>query len=75
MKLFAKKTKWIPLAQFNFASNDFIVIARQNTKTGMLYFKTVRVNKNGLTGDLVNSCLPHNLIDVKEQWGILTSQK
>lgn len=63
-RIFEKKTKWIPLATYNFAGKDFIVMIRKGKATGMLYFKTKEVTP------IMESS--HNfrqdLFDVKEQF-------
>lgn len=41
--MFKKLTKWEVFAKYNYASNDYIVMARKNTKNGMIYFKTIKV--------------------------------
>jgi hypothetical protein len=64
-----KKTKWIPFGNYIYAGNDYIVFVRKNLKTGMLYFKTKRVQLRFSTREL----MPFKLIDVEKQWQIITS--
>lgn len=68
MRLFNKNlTSWIPLGSMSFQQNDFIVFVRGNKKTGMLYFKTKKVN-GAWYQTLVDNILPNSLIDVTKQW-------
>lgn len=66
INLFNKnKTKWQILANYEYASVDYIVFTRADKKTGLLDFKVKRVHKNAMW---TKSVLPFNLIDIKEQW-------
>lgn len=61
-----KKTKWIPIGRWTWDGNEYVVMARRNLKTGMLYFKSVRVN-NHLLG-YCSPVLSIDLIDTKKAW-------
>lgn len=37
--LFEKKTKWIPLHEYNHDGTDYIILMRRGVKSGMIYFK------------------------------------
>ncbi len=41
--MFKKLTKWEVFAKYNYNSNDYIVMVRKNKKSGMMYFKTIKV--------------------------------
>lgn len=71
----SKKTKWIPLGNFSFGGKDYITFTRKNLKSGMLYFKTKRVNTWFGFFPLVNSVIPRNLIDVKSAWEQITNER
>ena len=62
------RTKWIPFGHYVFDNSDYIVLARKNTSTGMLYFKTIRASSTVLT----RLYFPNNIIDTLEQWNLLT---
>lgn len=66
-----RKTKWIPFGSYSFADNDYIVFARKNLKSGMLYFKVKKVTRSIYSSNF----LPYDLIDVKEQWKIINDEK
>lgn len=70
VKIMFKKhyTKWKPLGKFTFSGKEYITLIRKNRKTGMLKFKTIRVN--GFFGAMgyVNTFLPSNLIDTQKAW-------
>jgi hypothetical protein len=36
-------TKWIPLGTYRYGYTDYITMVRKNIKTGMLYFKTIKI--------------------------------
>lgn len=61
---------WIPLGNYHYVS-DYMVLVSKNLKTGMLKFKTLKVQ----SGDHGRSILPHDLIDVREQWDKITNLK
>ena len=68
-KLLKKRwTKWLPLGNFNYAGVDFIVFVKANRKTGMMRFKTVRVNSRNRFSNNVHQILPADLISVRKQW-------
>lgn len=64
-------TKWIPLGRMDFGGKDYVTLVRKNRKTGMLKFKTLRVNGWRLGGS-VYSFLPSDLIDTNEAWKQIT---
>ncbi len=66
-------TKWIPLGNYSHSETDYITFARKNIKTGMMYFKTKRVNGSLISFD--NRVLISGLIDVAEQWSKLIKLK
>lgn len=68
------RTKWIPLGMFSFSGYDYVTFIRKNLKTGMLYFKTKRVNRHFLAVNCVNNVLPHNLINTQKVWDDITKQ-
>jgi hypothetical protein len=70
--MFNKKfTKWIPLGNYSWGGdNDYIVFARKNKKTGMIDFKTKRVQ--GFWSNK-NPFIPCDLIDVKAAWDNILS--
>jgi len=71
MNLFKSNwTKWIPLGTFVWDHPQYVVFMRGNKKTGMVQFKTKRVNKLGIS-DCVRPILPANLIDPTTQWNEL----
>lgn len=63
--MFRKYTKWIPLGEFTFSNKQYVVMVRGNKKTGMLYFKSCRVNKS-----FYDLCYPVGKlpVDVSAQW-------
>lgn len=65
-------TKWMPLGNYSFDDVDRIVFVKKNLKTGIMKFKTLRVN--GLFGSCVNRILPNDLIDTKESWKEITKK-
>lgn len=72
MKLFKNNwTKWLPLGTFIWDYPQYIVFVRANKRTGMMQFKTKRVNP--LIGGLVRPILPSTLIDPTTQWNELQS--
>lgn len=73
MKLFKSKfTKWIPLGNHEYAGVDYITFVRKNIKTGMMEFKTKRVNTNNPFDTSVHSVLNKSLINVSEAWNKIT---
>lgn len=74
MNLFKNNwTKWIPLGTFIWDNPQYIVLVRGNKKTGMLQFKTKRVNPLGIS-DCVRPILPQALIDPTTQWNEILKQ-
>ena len=73
---FSKKrfTKWVALGSYNFAGTDFVTFCRKNTKSGMMQFKTKRVNGWIGTGICRNSFLPPTLIDTQRVWNEITTE-
>ena len=65
-------TKWIPLGNYTFSDDDYIVMARKNVKTGMLYFKTINAHGSRC---LTKSIFPIGLIDVNDAWQQLTKEQ
>lgn len=77
MKIFKTKskwTKWIPLGNFSYAGTDYITFVKKNKVTGMLKFKTKKVN--GFFGSMggVHPILPAKLIDTKKAWDEITEK-
>ena len=72
--MFSKRlTKWIPLGQFTHDDCDYIVFVRGSKKTGMLYFKTKRLNiKWGWF--FPQSILTTKIIDISTQWNEILNQ-
>ena len=71
--MFNKKvTKWIPLGKWAWDGNEYVVMARRNLKTGMLRFKSKRVNKHLLGYN--HPVLPTDIIDVRKAWEELVSK-
>jgi len=68
------KTKWIPLGNFEFGGRDYIVFVRKNKRTGMLKFRTKRVNFNWWSSKTVYNILTDDLIDVQKQWDAITEE-
>lgn len=58
-------TKWMPLGNYQFGDNDYIVFAKKNTKTGMMRFKTKTVTTHFMCA---NNILPKGIINVGDQW-------
>lgn len=73
---FSKKrfTKWVALGSYNFGGTDFVTFCRKNTKSGMMQFKTKRVNGWIGTGICRNSFLPPTLIDTQRVWNEITTE-
>ena len=61
-------TKWIPLGNYCFADNDFIVFVKKNKRTGLMKFKTKRVCGRSIVDTFTNLILPSGLIDVQKAW-------
>lgn len=63
-------TKWIPLGAYTWAGNiDYIVFVRKNTRTGMMQFKTKRVQAWWANKA---SFFP-GIIDTQKAWDEITS--
>lgn len=68
--MFRKRyTDWIPLGVNTFGDTHHVIMVRRNLKTGMMKFKSKRVQ--GFHHH--KSFLPHNLIDVQKQWDLITT--
>jgi hypothetical protein len=66
-----KYTQWTALGCFSHGGVDFIVLIRKNNRTGMLFFKTKRVNKTFFS--MSSECvLPAGMINTQEVWDELT---
>lgn len=65
-------TKWIPLGSFSFQSKDYITYVKKNLKTGMMKFKTKRVNTFLFDSGCVDNVFTHNSINVQEAWEEIT---
>lgn len=73
MIIFKKRyTKWVPLGNFDYGGYDYITFARRHLKSGMLYFKTKRVNGRADINH-VNSVLPFSLINTQDAWDKITA--
>lgn len=70
-----KYTKWIPLGNFSHDSCDYMTFVRKNLITGMLGFKTKKVNGWLTDFSCVSRVLPNNLIDTKKAWGEIQNAK
>lgn len=44
--IFNNYTKWLPVASYYFSAVNYIVMARVNKKTGMMYFRTKVITGN-----------------------------
>ncbi|KKN74636.1 hypothetical protein LCGC14_0388380 [marine sediment metagenome] len=64
------KTKWIQLGNYSYAGCDYVVFVRGDKKTGLLDFKTKKI-QNWVYGSY--SILSTDLIDVKKQWEEITN--
>lgn len=72
--LFKNRTSWIPLGSFVSDNQEFVVFARKNFPSGMIDFKTKRVNRRGIFNTYdVYPILPPNIIDVAKQWDLITN--
>lgn len=60
-------TKWTPFGNYSHGSDNYIVLARKNTKTGMIYFKVKNINRFKYS----NIFVPNDLIDVKKAFKYL----
>jgi hypothetical protein len=58
-----RKAQWIPLDTYVDGGTNFIVMARKNTRTGMLYFRVKR-----MTRKFHYVHLPSVGLDIKEQF-------
>lgn len=47
------KTAWVPLTTYRFGDATRIVLFRKNFRTGMLYFKTKKINGTNCTKHLL----------------------
>jgi len=63
-----KYTKWYPLGNFSYGGKEYITLVKKNKKTGMLKFKTKRVNGWFFDAGYTHTFLPSNLIDVQKSW-------
>ncbi len=45
--MFRKLGKWRVFGFYNTQLNDYVIMIRKNEKTGMLYFKTIKVAHTG----------------------------
>jgi CRISPR/Cas system-associated endoribonuclease Cas2 len=71
MKLFKTNyTKWIPFGINSHAHQHYIVFVRKNKKTGMLQFKSKRIQTSFYYGYFV----PNDLIDVRDSWNKIISE-
>ena len=70
MKLFKSNyTNWIPFGVYDYGSQHYMVFIRKNKKTGMLHFRTKKVQRSFWVGNF----LPTDLINVKEQWDLINN--
>ena len=73
--MFKKKyTKWQPLGNYEWDGTDRIVFVKKNLKTGMMKFKTRKVNSYLGAMSCLNPILPSALIDVKKAWEEIVSK-
>jgi hypothetical protein len=64
------KTKWIPLCSYVSGYDNYIVLARKNLKTGMIYFKTKRINSR-----FADSCGSAAInLDINKQFNLLITE-
>ena len=68
-----RKTEWIPFGTYRYAYTDYIVFARKNLKTGMIYFKT-KIATGAFTV-YRDHYIPTDLIDTKAAWDKIISLK
>lgn len=61
--MFGKFTKWIPLSEYNFGETEYLILARRNIKSGMIYFKVKHV-----AGRMNGVRLAPWGLDIKEQF-------
>lgn len=66
----SKYTQWIPFGNHTHGYQHYITFVRKNLKSGMLEFKTKKVQTSFYYGTF----LPQNLIDVKKQWDDIISK-
>ena len=67
-----KYTKWIPLSSYGFSGNEFIVLARVNKNTGMMYFKTKKLIGFGIVSCTSNGSIGlSKVLKIEEQWAAL----
>lgn len=67
--MFGKKTKWIPLSEYNHNGIEYLILMRKNIRTGMIYFKVKHIA--GFTNYVRLSPLG---LDVKEQFNKLMNE-
>jgi len=60
--------KWEPLSYYTYSDAEYIVMARRNRKSGLIKFKSIRVNGNNSLVNESKISLPRTLIDSKKQW-------
>lgn len=71
--IFEGKTKWITFTTYNQNGNDFIVFVRRGLKSGMLYFKTIKVSPMASCSYMFEK--PHDyIVDMKQQFEKITSK-
>lgn len=76
MRIFKKRlTKWIPLGSFDFSGVQYIVFVRKNIKTGMLKFKTKRINGKLVHGSRVHPIIQTNLINTASAWEAINKKQ
>lgn len=68
-------TKWIPLGNHKFHSYDYVTFVRKNLNTGMLQFKTKRVNGYFAALGCLHTFLPSDLIDTQKAWDEINQQQ
>lgn len=67
MRLFERKTKWIPLIAYNNNGTDYFVLVRKGIKSGMIYFKTKDITPFSKCSYNFRS----SIFDIKEQFSKL----
>lgn len=67
-------TKWKPLGTMDYQGKEYVTMIRKNKKSGMLQFKTIRIN--GFLGDMgcVYGFIPRTLIDTQKTWNEVISE-
>lgn len=71
--MFRKYTKWIPFGAYSYGCREHMVFAKRNLKTGMIKFKTKRVNTGLFTND--KEFIPIEMIDTQKAWDKLTNEE